>query len=30
VVFDGLGHLPQQEDPERTVSEVRRFLGMAP
>jgi pimeloyl-ACP methyl ester carboxylesterase len=30
VVFDGLGHLPQQEDPQRTVSEVRRFLGMAP
>lgn len=30
VVFDGLGHLPQQEDPERTVPAVRRFLGMAP
>jgi len=30
VVFDGLGHLPQQEDPVRTVSEVRRFLGLTP
>lgn len=30
VVFDGLGHLPQQEDPVRTVLEVRRFLGLAP
>ncbi|MEO7938200.1 MAG: alpha/beta hydrolase [Burkholderiaceae bacterium] len=30
VIFDGLGHLPQQEDPVRTVSEVRRFLGLKP
>ena len=28
VVFEGLGHLPHQEDPVRTVQEVRRFLGM--
>jgi pimeloyl-ACP methyl ester carboxylesterase len=27
VVFDDLGHMPQEEDPERTVAEVRRFLG---
>jgi pimeloyl-ACP methyl ester carboxylesterase len=27
-VFDSLGHLPQEEDPERTVAEVRRFLGL--
>jgi pimeloyl-ACP methyl ester carboxylesterase len=27
VVFDTLGHLPQEEDPARTVAEVRRFLG---
>ena len=26
VVLDGLGHLPQEEDPSRTVAEVRRFL----
>ncbi len=30
VVFDGLGHVPQQEDPVRTVAEVRRFLGLVP
>ena len=30
VVFDGLGHLPQQEDPVRTVLEVKRFLGLVP
>lgn len=30
VVFDGLGHLPHQEDPLRTVLEVRRFLGLVP
>ena len=30
VVFDGLGHLPQQEDPMRTVLEVQRFLGLVP
>lgn len=27
VVFDDLGHMPQEEDPERTVAQVRRFLG---
>jgi pimeloyl-ACP methyl ester carboxylesterase len=27
VVFDNLGHLPQEEDPARTVAEVRRFLA---
>jgi pimeloyl-ACP methyl ester carboxylesterase len=26
VVFDDLGHVPQEEDPVRTVAEVRRFL----
>jgi pimeloyl-ACP methyl ester carboxylesterase len=26
-IFDGLGHVPQEEDPARTVAEVRRFLG---
>lgn len=30
VVFEGLGHVPQQEDPMRTVAELKRFLGMAP
>lgn len=30
VVFDRLGHLPQQEDPVRTVLEVQRFLGLVP
>jgi pimeloyl-ACP methyl ester carboxylesterase len=28
VVFDDLGHVPQEEDPVRTVAEVRRFLGL--
>jgi pimeloyl-ACP methyl ester carboxylesterase len=28
VVFDNLGHMPQEEDPERTVAAVRRFLGL--
>ena len=28
VVFDHLGHMPMEEDPERTVAEVRRFLGL--
>jgi pimeloyl-ACP methyl ester carboxylesterase len=28
VVFDDLGHVPQEEDPERTVAELKRFLGM--
>jgi len=27
VVLWGLGHVPQEEDPARTVAEVRRFLG---
>jgi len=27
VVFDDLGHIPQEEDPARTVAEVRRFLA---
>lgn len=27
VVFDDLGHVPQEEDPVRTVAEVRRFLA---
>jgi len=30
IVLDGLGHVPHQEDPVRTVSEVRRFLGLVP
>lgn len=30
VVFDGLGHVPHQEDPVRTVAEVQRFLGLVP
>jgi pimeloyl-ACP methyl ester carboxylesterase len=27
VVFDDLGHVPQEEDPARSVAEVRRFLA---
>jgi pimeloyl-ACP methyl ester carboxylesterase len=27
VMFDDLGHVPQEEDPARTVAEVRRFLA---
>ena len=27
VVFEDLGHVPHEEDPARTVDEVRRFLG---
>ena len=27
VVFDDLGHVPQEEDPARTVAEVQRFLA---
>ena len=27
VVFEGLGHVPQEEDPERSVAEVLKFLG---
>ena len=26
VVFEDLGHVPQEEDPARTVAEVRSFL----
>ncbi len=28
VVFDGLGHVPQEEDAPRTVGEVRRWLAL--
>ena len=28
IVFDGLGHVPQEEDPARTVVPVREFLGL--
>ncbi|MFQ3229256.1 MAG: pimeloyl-ACP methyl ester carboxylesterase [Reinekea sp.] len=28
VVFDNLGHVPQEEGPEETVSEVKRFLRL--
>ena len=28
VVFDELGHVPQEEDPGRTVAEVSRFIGL--
>ncbi len=28
VVLDDLGHVPQEEDPARTLAEVRRFLGI--
>lgn len=28
VVFDALGHVPQEEDPAQTVQVVRRFLGL--
>jgi len=27
VVFDGLGHVPQEEDPQRSVAEVLKFLA---
>lgn len=30
VVFDELGHVPQEEDPVRTVQPVKAFLGLAP
>ncbi len=30
VLFDALGHVPHEEDPARSVAELRRFLGMAP
>ena len=29
-VFDDLGHVPQEEDPARTVAAVRGFLGLVP
>jgi pimeloyl-ACP methyl ester carboxylesterase len=29
VVFDSLGHVPQEEDPQRSVVPVLKFLGMA-
>ena len=28
VVFDDLGHVPQEEDPARTVAPVKVFLGL--
>ena len=28
VVFDDLGHVPHEEDPARTVAEVKKFLGL--
>jgi pimeloyl-ACP methyl ester carboxylesterase len=28
VVFPDLGHMPMEEDPQRTVTAVRRFLGL--
>jgi pimeloyl-ACP methyl ester carboxylesterase len=28
VMLNGLGHVPQEEDPARSVAEVRRFLGL--
>ena len=28
VMFDDLGHLPQEEDPVRTVAAVKQFLGL--
>jgi pimeloyl-ACP methyl ester carboxylesterase len=30
VVFDELGHVPQEEDPARTVLPVQEFLGLRP
>jgi pimeloyl-ACP methyl ester carboxylesterase len=27
VVFEGLGHVPQEEDPQRSVADVLKFLG---
>jgi pimeloyl-ACP methyl ester carboxylesterase len=29
-VLDGLGHLPQVEDPDRVAAELRRFLDDLP
>jgi pimeloyl-ACP methyl ester carboxylesterase len=28
VVFDDLGHVPQQEDPQRTLNVLRAFLNL--
>ena len=28
-IFEDLGHVPQEEDPARTVAAVKRFLGMS-
>ena len=28
LLFDGLGHVPQEEDPARTVAAVKAFLGI--
>ena len=28
VMFDDLGHMPQEEDPVRTVAAVKKFLGL--
>lgn len=30
VVFDGLGHIPHEEDPERTIAAVNAFLAGSP
>jgi pimeloyl-ACP methyl ester carboxylesterase len=30
VIFDDLGHAPEEEDPARTVVAVERFLGLVP
>ena len=29
-VFEGLGHVPHEEDPEATVQAVKRFLSLPP
>jgi pimeloyl-ACP methyl ester carboxylesterase len=29
VIFDDLGHAPEEEDPARSVAAVREFLGLA-
>jgi len=30
VVFEGLGHVPQEEDPLRSVAPVLKFLALQP
>ena len=30
VIFDDLGHAPEEEDPARTVAAVKQFLGLGP